>query len=264
MIIGDSITDLTAARGNSIPFIGVSYGYGAKGLESTVIADSIDGIEGIINQFSVFSDIYKDALQGNKPLLIGVNGVDTSGKTVFSERLKCYFKALGHDTLLVQMDDFHNKRDFRMSDPSPMGYLENAFDTKKLELLLSEIKKGSADVTLELLDLDTDQFTNIKSYKTDNDTVVIVEGVLLYRPPLSELFGYKVFLDIDFDEVLNRARERDVPKYGEEFLEKYKSRYIPAQKIYLKEYMPKESCDILIDNTDYNNPKICRLKRCEF
>jgi hypothetical protein len=39
-------------------------------------------------------------------------------------------------------------------------------------------------------------------------------------------------------------------------LEKYKKKYIPIQKKYLKENNVKEKCDIIIDNNDYNNPKI--------
>ena len=50
--------------------------------------------------------------------------------------------------------------------------------------------------------------------------------------------------------------ERDVPKYGEEFIDRYKERYIPAQKVYLQSYKPKEICDLIIDNSDYNKPVI--------
>jgi uridine kinase len=81
-----------------------------------------------------------------------------------------------------------------------------------------------------------------------------VEGVLLYRPPIDNLIDYKVFLDISFDEVFRRAVARDVPKYGEEFLQKYIKRYIPAQKIYLKQFSPKEKCHLIIDNNNFKRP----------
>ena len=65
---------------------------------------------------------------------------------------------------------------------------------------------------------------------------------------------YKVFLDISFDEVIHRARLRDVPKYGENFLQKYHERYIPAQKIYLNQFSPREKCHLIVDNNNYNKP----------
>jgi phosphoglycolate phosphatase len=259
VMIGDSITDLTAAKGNSVPFIGVSYGYGAKDIKDCVAANNIEELKGLINQFSIFSAIYSDIVCCNKPLIIGVNGVDTSGKTIFASNFMRFLNDLGHNTLLIHMDDFHNRRAVRMSDTSPRGYLNNAFNTALLGDLLSSIQRGHTDQTLELLDLDTDENSNIKRFAADSNTIVIVEGVLLYRPPLDQFFSYKIFLDIDFDEVLRRAALRDVPKYGEEFLEKYRNRYIPAQETYLDEYSPKTHCHMLIDNNDYADPKMLKM-----
>ena len=116
------------------------------------------------------------------------------------------------------------------------------------------MKSKPTDKHIELLDLETDTYTNKRHYRTGDETVVIIEGVLLYRPPIDDLIDYKVFLDISFDEVLRRASVRDVPKYGEEFLQKYIDRYIPAQKIYLKQFSPKENCHLLVDNNNFNKP----------
>ena len=46
--------------------------------------------------------------------------------------------------------------------------------------------------------------------------------------------------------------------YGIEFLEKYKSKYIPIQQWYLSHCKPKERSDIVIENTDYNCPIVVR------
>jgi uridine kinase len=81
---------------------------------------------------------------------------------------------------------------------------------------------------------------------------------LLLRPPLSDYFDSKIFIHIDFDEMLKRAEKRDVPKYGIVFLQKYINKYIPVQKQYLQEHRPQINCDILIDNTDYLCPKIIK------
>lgn len=104
----------------------------------------------------------------------------------------------------------------------------------------------------------SDEYVNNIAYAIDNDTVVILEGVLLFREPLLHYFDMKIFIDITFEEVLKRAQIRDVPKYGIEFLKKYIDKYIPIQKKYLEECKPKEICDILVDNNDFDRPLIIR------
>lgn len=255
VFIGDSVTDLTAALDCGVPFIGVSWGYGIKEIaDSAEIVRNVPELKSLIYSFLIFSKIEKGIKNLKKPLIIGINGVDTSGKSAFSGGLQKYLNYRGFNTLMIHVDDFHNPQSVRSSDNTPEGYIAKAFDTEKLAELLCEIKSGPVDKQIDLLDLDTDTYSNKKQFKVKNDTIVIVEGVLLYRPPLDEYFDYRIFLDISFDEALRRARVRDVPKYGEEFLQKYIDRYIPAQKIYLHEYTPKERSNLVVDNNDFNKP----------
>ena len=256
VMIGDSITDLIAAKDNRVPFIGVRYGYGTEGIKGSLMAEDIEELEGLLNQYALFPPVYKEIVRFKHPPVIGVDGADTAGKTTFADHFARYLEGLGHPALVIHADDFHNPRQIRMRDPSPEGYLHNAFDTKKLARLLLSFREGQADQTLELLDLDTNKLNNKKRFIVNSNTIIIVEGVLLYRPPLDTLVDYKIFLEIDAGEVLRRAKMRDIPRHGEDFLEKYKNRYIPAHKIYLDEYFPKTRCDMLIDNTDYNHPVI--------
>lgn len=184
--------------------------------------------------------------------VIGINGVDTSGKTKFAAGLNSYLIDRGYKTALIHMDDFHNQLSVRSKGSNEIdSYINNAFNLGLIEKeLLNQIKNGLLiDKELLLLDLDSDKFTNKKHYKIDNDTVVILEGVLLYREPIERYIDYKVFLDISFEEVLKRAKLRDVPRYGVEFLERYKNKYIPIQQKYIDTYMPKQKSNIIIDNS---------------
>ncbi len=257
IMIGDSITDLTAARDNGISFIGVSYGYGAKEIrDNAVMLDSIAQIEAEIYKTLVYSQIEKGIKNLDRPTVVGISGVDTSGKTVFSKAFSEFLRRKGYHTQLLHMDDFHNPRQIRYQDTSPQGYIDYAFDLKQLNSVLVEIKSGVSHSEITVLDLDLDTYTKKLNIHTTANTVIILEGVMLYRPPIIDLVDYKAFLDIGFDEVLKRAKKRDVPKYGENFLERYKQRYIPAQKKYLSEYNPTKTCDLLIDNNDYNKPLV--------
>ncbi len=208
----------------------------------------------------IFKIIYEDFNNVDKrPYIIGVNGVDTSGKSCFSKVLFEYFKSINQKVMLIHVDDFHNPSNIRKKGKDEIhAYINNAFNLELLEdKLLKPLKEdGKIDVVLNLLDLNTDEYSNKKYFSADEDTIIILEGVLLYREPIDKYFDYRIFLDITFEQVLERARKRDVPIYGEGFLDKYKNKYIPIQKWYLESYKPKEYSDLVIDNNDYNNPVV--------
>ncbi len=189
--------------------------------------------------------------------VVGINGVDTSGKTVFAQALAEFIAARGQPVTLIHGDDFHHPRAIRNQDADPVrGYIAHAFNLPLLEAeLLAPARRGElVDKTLTLLDLDCDTFTLTRRYVIRPDTVVLVEGVLLFRPSIDAYFDLRIFLHVPFDEVLRRVALRDVPRYGPSIVERYHTRYIPAQQWYLETYRPKERSDFVVDNTDYQNP----------
>lgn len=199
------------------------------------------------------------ALEVGRPRIVGVNGADLSGKTLFCPRLARQLEERGHRTALIHLDDFHNPREIRHQGAYPVqGYWDHAFNLKLLESeLLAPASRGEpVDKSLVLLDLDTDTPSRIQHYTIERRTIVILEGVLLYRAPIDRYFDYRIFLDIPFSEVLRRAERRDVPRYGPEFLQRYKEKYIPIQQRYLAECSPREKSDLVIDNSDFEHPRI--------
>lgn len=207
----------------------------------------------------IFAKITSELLGKVKGVIVGINGVDCSGKTTFTTRYSEYLASLGIKNTVIHIDDFHNPLKLRRKGENEIdAYYENAFNYEQLinELFEPLKKHGSIDKEVLCLNLDTDKYENIRNYQIDEETVILVEGVLLFRPPLIEYLDKKVYLHVDFEEVLKRAAARDVPKYGEAFLDKYKNKYIPIQKRYLQEYSPEAICDILVDNNDYMSPKL--------
>lgn len=214
-------------------------------------------------QSEIFNKIlaFTDTLLIQGPRIIGINGIDTSGKTIFALGLFDYLKRLGRKATIIHIDDFHNPGEIRSLGPNEVdAYLENAFNFKFLETeILQPIKQGlDIDKTLILLNLETDTYSLKRHFTIDSETIVIVEGVLLYRPPIDRYFDVRIFLDIPFDEVFYRASVRDVPVSGASILERYRTKYLPAQKRYLDDYHPKERCHFVIDNTDYASPKVVK------
>lgn len=262
VVVGDRGHDFAAARANKLASIGVSYGYGKDEIsEADFTARSPSEIVYRAVQCDLFYQIEQGlgGIVSDGPKIVGINGIDLSGKSTFAESLARYLRARGHKIQIVHLDDFHNRRKVRYQGSDPIGsYIEHAFNLEQLvaELLAPARQKKSVDKELALLDLEADDFTNARSFRIDERTIVILEGVLLYREPVDEYFDYRIFLDIGFDEMLHRAGTRDAHRFGTDFVKRYRDKYIPVQKWYLKQYSPRRKCDIVIDNADYNYPGV--------
>lgn len=257
VFVGDSLTGYSAAENSGVPFVGVSYGYGRYDIDGKcILADAPGKIPEKIYLARVFSAIENEIKSKDHPVILGINGIDTSGKTLFSEELAQFLSCRGYSPVILHLDDFHQPKSIRYKDMSPSGYINYSFDLDKLCDVLTAAKERQTGREFTLLDLDTDNYSKTLRLTISDNTIIIVEGVLLYRPPADSFFDYRIYLDIDKDALFHRAKLRDVPKYGEEFLKKYTSRYIPAHEIYEKAFHPKEKCNLIIDNNNWNKPRI--------
>lgn len=259
IMIGDTVFDFNGAMEAGIPSVAVSFGYGSEEdcRKATFSADNQEEVLDKILLAELFHHMSDKLFLKNKYRIVSINGVDTSGKTIFTENFLRYLKAVGIHNEILHLDDFHNKAALRCQGENEIdAYETNAFNYRQvIEEVLSPLKlEGKLDKIVCCLNLDTDKYEVYRHYTIDVNTVLLVEGVLLFREPLLAFLEGKVFLLIDFDEVLKRARERDIPKYGEEMIQKYVRKYIPIQKRYLLECKPIEISDIVIDNQNFKRP----------
>lgn len=266
ILIGDRGIDMRAAEENNIPFIAVLYGYGKDEVESHYFAvKEPKGILGHINRFEIFSIIEKccRSLDEDKNIVIGVNGIDNSGKTTFSKSLSDYLKSRDHGTEIISLDDFHNPEEIRRKGDYPVdAYYEKAFGIERvIDEILDPIRKNQkVHKELEILNLSKDIYDLKKEYYVNKNDIVIIEGVLLYRKPLETYIDYKIYLDINYETMMKRAKIRDENRFTENTIKRYKRKYIPVQKKYIKEDNPKLKSDIIIDNNDYEKPKIMKFR----
>lgn len=260
VIVGDTLSDYESASRNSLPSIAAEYGYGNREdlSAATFIARNPLEIADFAENCAVFYRIYEKI--SDKPnSIVGINGVDTSGKTTFTVRFSEFLKSLNVKNAVIHIDDFHNPSAVRNKGADEIeSYYANAFDYPKIvnEILAPLKKEFHIDKHIVCLNLDTDRYDNSVHFNIDEQTILLVEGVLLFRPPLLDYFDLKIYLDIDFSEVIRRATARDVPIYGESFLQKYANKYIPVQKRYINEFQPQKNADILIDNNDPCYPRV--------
>lgn len=205
-----------------------------------------------------------DLLQGRKqpgrPLVAGLTGMDTSGKSQLATALAAEFGRRGADHQLVRIDDFHRPRAvrYRSDLPEAEAYYHHSIDFGRAaeELLRPVREDGRLSAELTLLDLPTDTYTLTRTYEVGPETIVLVEGVFLFRAEIRDLIDLFVYLDVAEDVVLARGRLRDVPSQGEEVMGKYHTKYLPAQRAYLAEHPPTEHAEVIVDNSDWAAPAV--------
>ncbi len=259
-IVGDRTHDIEAAKETGALSIGALYGYG--GDEPYQADITINKFEDLLTIFDRRLPIFEKILekihqkkQPDKAFVIGINGIDGSGKTAFAEALETYLRKKDLPTQLIQLDDFHNPKAIRYAgNDQADNYYHKSFNIDLIikKLLVPIQKKKSVSLKLTTLDWQTDKFENKQKYHIKPDTIIIFEGVFLFRKELAPYFDLKIFLDIPFDESKKRAVIRD-PSAS---LIRYDEKYLPAQQKYLTEYPPTKVADIIIDNTNWAYPTI--------
>jgi len=262
VMIGDKKADIDAAKNILIPSVGALYGLCHENElnDATFLIKDIAMLNSIVNWINIY---YKteEKIVRKLPMkrgICGISGVDTAGKTIFTKQFYKFLKCKGHNCKVVHLDDFHNPKEIRSQLNDPVeSYLKYAFDLNKvLDEILIPIKKGN-DVSkeLKLLCLETDKYEINKNIKLTPNDLILLEGVLLFREPLNNYFDYRIYIDINYDYMVERAHKRGEGSITE--LEKsYHNKRIPIQKKYILENSPKKQSDIIINNNDFNNPTL--------
>jgi uridine kinase len=194
------------------------------------------------------------------PIRVAIDGVDTAGKTTLANELVQPLKERGRHVIRASIDGFHRPRieRLRRGPDSPEGYYLDSFDLPSLQaaLLIPLGPGGTRSYRRAVFDYRIDSQLNEPELQCPENAILLFDGVFLLRPALNDHWDFRVFIDIDFEEVVRRACQRDVGLFGsaEATAERYRKRYIPGQQIYLDTVRPKERADVIVENSDLTHP----------
>jgi uridine kinase len=171
---------------------------------------------------------------------IGVDGVDGAGKTNLAEEIAQLLTKRGRPGVRVSLDFFERSMAERYArgELSPEGYYLDSFDVERLR-------------------------AHVLSIGGPPEFVVVVDGVFLQRPELVDLWDASVWVEADLDVAADRAMGRDhvrVDSHGRE-RERYRLRYLPAQRRYIDEQRPHERATFVFRNTDLTEPELVTQQR---
>lgn len=199
------------------------------------------------------------------PVLVGIDGVDASGKTTLADKLAAYLEKSNRQIIRASIDGFHNPSSvrYRQGRESPDGYYQDSFNHELIiEKLLRPLSTGNLRFREKAFDYRSDKEVSAPDKKAEKGAILVMDGVFLFRPELIHYWDIKIFLDAGFDAILQRAikraKDQKDPDTEHDIIDLYNRRYIPGQKLYFQEARPQEKADIMIDNNNYDNPFIIR------
>jgi uridine kinase len=204
------------------------------------------------------------AVRRDHPVRVGIDGVDAAGKTCFANELAPHLEKGGRNVIRASIDGFHHPKEIRIRQGalSAEGYYRDSFDYPALTGLLLEPlgPQGSRRYHTATFDFKTENVVSSETLNAGDDDILVFEGVFLFRPEIDRYWDFRVFLEVSFETNLSRALKRDSYLFGteDEILRRYRERYIPGQQIYLENVMPQAKADVLIDNNDFEHPRIMR------
>lgn len=206
----------------------------------------------------VIHSLAKKAIE-KKAKIMGIDGIDFAGKKVFANKLGKYLEMLGKEYQIVYLEDYHRavEESYKGEDPVEAFYFNGFNNDKLIEEVLNPYKKnGSIDKVVYCLDNSGEAFVNERHYQLSDDGLMIILGCMMYREPLIRFFDMTVFMKVDYRESEHRASLIDVPIYGMDPVEVYRTKNIPAQKMYVQRHDPYENRDFVIDNSNFHRPML--------
>lgn len=205
------------------------------------------------------------ALRLDHPTRVGIDGHSAAGKTTLADELATVLRGKTARTVLrVTIDHFKRHVDLRTRYPpgSPENYYYEMFDVDAIrDLLLAPLGPGgNRRYRSQIMDFSGRTPVDSGVHVAPDDAILVADGGFLQKPALARHWDLCVYLHIEVAEVLRRGPVRDLAwmDSAEAAAARYRTYYIPGEQLYLAENRPSERADIVIDNHDFEAPRVIR------
>ena len=166
-------------------------------------------------------------------LLIAIDGRCAAGMTtlasILQEKLDCN---------VIHMDDFFLQPLQRTSER--LAEIGGNIDYERFEEeVLIPFSKGQ-EMVYHRYDCKSRTMKDVIRVRPDKLT--IAEGAYSCHPKFVKYYDYKIFMNISYEEQIERIRKRN----GEERLKDFVEMWIPKEEKYISTYCIPESCDMQV------------------
>ena len=183
--------------------------------------------------------------------LIGISGIDGSGKGFITAQLDQRLRDLGWSVAVVCADDWLNLPDVCVNRDNPAEHFyDNALRLEQMfeQLILPLRNERCVDVVADCADAKAIAYRK-HHYVFLNIQILLLEGIFLFKSAYRDKFDLKVWIDCSFDIALHRAIARaqeGLPPT--ETRRAFETIYFPAQRLHLERDRPREIADVVFNN----------------
>jgi uridine kinase len=193
-------------------------------------------------------------------MVAGINGIDNSGKSGFSEILADSLRSLGLEPTLLSMESFTAaKKERRNRDyPEAERYYRKHYAMDRLrEQFLLPLQGGLAtSVSYDHYDSDRERISEKRNISLNTRSALLLDGPFLFQEDLSAYFDFRIYLVTDFERAIEIELE-DVP---EKKRKKHELRFVKsrlgAQSLYLRKEAPWKRAHLVIRGVNTESPVI--------
>jgi uridine kinase len=193
-------------------------------------------------------------------LVIGVDGIDGSGKTCFGARLLRGCARHGVRVAVIGVDEFRRPRDWRQPGRRESDiYYEEYYDLVGLDGCVGRFRNGNHVVRVPVYDPVAERVTGVLERDLRGTEVLVVEGVFVQRMPTVR-GSFVIYLRTSLERAVERIVARDLARARPraEIERRIRERYLPSQLRYFLELAPERRAHMVIDNDDYASPRLVR------
>ena len=174
----------------------------------------------------------------NQSFVVGINGIDCSGKTTFAKSVSKYFTHHKIENDCLDIDNFNNRA---IESETYKAFVSGSWDEKDLNKYYKLIINYSDAI-------------RAVSESKKKYPLVILDGIFIYKPQLADLFDLKIYLDINISLGRKRFAKRRSLKQDKRPFEIYDEIWMLSHIRYESEVHPKRISDLVIDYNDESKP----------
>ncbi|HEX6719798.1 MAG TPA: hypothetical protein VF088_22015 [Pyrinomonadaceae bacterium] len=186
-----------------------------------------------------------------RSLLVGVSGIDGCGKGYLARQLEAHLALHGVISAIVNVDGWLNLPEKRFDQRAPAeNFYENAirFDEFFTKLVIPLRDRRSVHLVADFVEETASRYRK-HTYDVKDVSVVLVEGIFLFKPQYRKHFDLTIWIDCSFPTALARAIDRAQEGLSPaNTIAAYDTIYFPAQRIHLAQDKPRDNADLIFEN----------------
>jgi len=201
------------------------------------------------------------SISDTRCLVVGISGIDGCGKGYVAAQLEARLALHGVTPAILNVDGWLNlpEKRFDQNDPAAHFY-ENAirFDQFFTQLVMPLRDRRSVHLIADFTEETASQYRK-HTYDYRDVSVVLVEGIFLFKRQYRPHFDLAIWVDCSFPTALCRAIDRAQEGLSPaNTIAAYDTIYFPAQRLHLGLDKPRDNADLVLENENYCTTRASR------